>query len=117
MDNVAQFKHMCYLPYQAGANTEEPFDVDPPVVLLPADEWFFDLPNTMSEMTPWYPSLPEILTSIVSKFLTLEKQDPLHEFLAVLIDSIYQYSDAAWEPGFEDQLPQEIREFHFSYEV
>lgn len=86
----------------------------PPVVLLPAREWFFELPGTIAEMDGCYPTLPQLLTGLIYKWMSLQKQDhALLLHLAVLIEYIYDYLDDVKKPGFEETLPQDTRGFHF----
>lgn len=88
--------------------------LSPPVVLLPAQGWFFELPGTVSEMQDCYPTLPQLLTSLICKWMALEEQDQrllLH--IAVHIEYIYDYLDDVKRPGFEGSIPQKVRGFHF----
>lgn len=85
----------------------------PPVILLPAGEWYMSLPETNAGIQEGYPTLPQLLTSLISKWLSLEEQDSrLRLRLAVLIEYIYDYLDAVKQPGFEETLPGRIQLFH-----
>lgn len=87
--------------------------IHPPVILLPATEWFISLPETYSGTRECYPTLPQLLTSLISKWLVLEEQDDrLLLRLAVLIEYIYDYLDVVKQPEFEKELPQSLRMFH-----
>lgn len=86
---------------------------NPPVILLPAKEWFVSLPETYSGIQDCYPTLPQLLTSLVSKWLVLgEQDDRLRLRLAVLIEYIYDYLDVVKQPEFGESLPQKIQMFH-----
>ncbi|POS75149.1 hypothetical protein DHEL01_v206464 [Diaporthe helianthi] len=85
----------------------------PPVILLPAGEWYISLPETSTGIHDCYPTLPQMLISIISKWLVLEEQDStLRLRLGVFIEYIYDYLDAVKQPGFEETLPQRLRLFH-----
>lgn len=85
----------------------------PPVILLSADEWFYELPQTVAETQDCFPTLPRFLTSLVSKWLALtEDDDLLRVRLAVQIEYIYSYVDEVKQPGFENNLSQHLRGFH-----
>ncbi|KAG8158419.1 hypothetical protein KVR01_011541 [Diaporthe batatas] len=87
----------------------------PPVILLPAMEWFVNLPETYSGMQECYPTLLQLFTSLVSKWMVLEEQDEgLRMVLAVLtsIEYIYDYLDVVKQPEFEEGLPKNLRLFH-----
>ncbi|KAI3393884.1 hypothetical protein diail_3527 [Diaporthe ilicicola] len=87
--------------------------IHPPVILLPATEWFVSLPETYSGTRECYPTLPQIMTSLISKWLVLEEQDDrLLLRLAVLIEYIYDYLGVVKQPEFEKELPQSVRMFH-----
>lgn len=83
------------------------------VVLLPAKEWFYQLPNTAGAVTDWFPTLPQLFTALVQKWLSLERQEEdLRLRITVFIGYIYSYVGAVKAPGFELQLPRGIRVFH-----
>lgn len=86
---------------------------NPPVVLLSADEWFYKLPQITAGMQDCFPTLPQYLTSIVSKWLSAaENEVMLRMHLAVQLEYIYEYLDEVKQPGFEKNLPSYLREFH-----
>jgi hypothetical protein len=39
------------------------------VILLPAKEWFYDLPESLECMTAWFPTLSQLLTALIAKWL------------------------------------------------
>lgn len=87
---------------------------DPPVILLPDQEWFCELSGTVAEMQDCYPTLAQLLTALIYKWMAVEEQDErllLH--IAIHIEYIYEYLDAVRQPGFEESLPQRIWGFHF----
>lgn len=86
---------------------------NPPVILLPAEAWFYQLPNTTAEMLDCYPTLPQLLTSLILKWLTLEDdQEDLSLHVSVMIFYAYEYLEDVKKPGFENLLPEKIRRFH-----
>lgn len=85
--------------------------VNPPVILLPAEEWFYELPPTAAEMLDCYPTLSQILTSLILRWLA-EDEENLSIYVSVMIEYIYDYLEGVKTPGFENLLPEEIRRFH-----
>ncbi|KAH6615759.1 hypothetical protein B0J18DRAFT_289707 [Chaetomium sp. MPI-SDFR-AT-0129] len=83
------------------------------VILLPAKEWFHDLPATPEDMADWFPTLPQLLTALIAKWLSLEEGDrDLRLRIAVFLGYIYEYLDSVKVRGFEQQLPQQFWAFH-----
>jgi hypothetical protein len=84
------------------------------VILLPTQNWFYNLPARPEDIVDWFPTLPQLLTSLITKWLDLDKQDWfLRSHIAVHIGYIYGYIGAVKELGFEQQLPQKYLQFHF----
>ncbi|KAK4151685.1 hypothetical protein C8A00DRAFT_16926 [Chaetomidium leptoderma] len=83
------------------------------VILLPAKEWFHELPAAPEDMVDWFPTLPQLLTALIAKWLSLEEGDrDLRLRIAVFLGYIYEYLDTVKVPRFEQQLPQQFRTFH-----
>ena len=83
------------------------------VILLPTQNWFYNLPARPEDIVDWFPTLPQLLTSLIAKWLDLGKQDwALRLHVAVHIGYIYGYIGAVKKPGFEQQLPQKYLQFH-----
>ncbi|KAL2131010.1 hypothetical protein VTI74DRAFT_5669 [Chaetomium olivicolor] len=111
---IRQFDNL-YTPPQTTSTTHEDHDsvAGANVVLLPAKEWFHQLPATAEAMTDWFPTLHQLLTTLIRKWLSLEEQEEdLRLRIVIFIDYIYSYVDAVKAPGFELQLPREYRVFH-----
>ncbi|KAL2015870.1 hypothetical protein VTK56DRAFT_4667 [Thermocarpiscus australiensis] len=109
---IRQFDNL-YNPPQTTTREDRGSIPGPDVVLLPAGEWFYQLPATTAEMTDWFPTLPQLLTSLIGKWLSLEEEESdLRLRIAIFIGYIYSYVDAVKAPGFEQQLPREYRVFH-----
>lgn len=86
---------------------------NPPVILLPAEAWFYKLPHTTAEMLDCYPSLPQLVTSLILKWLTLgDDEEDLSLHVAVTIEYAYEYLEDVKKPEFENLLPERIRRFH-----
>lgn len=86
---------------------------NPPVILLPAEAWFYELPHTAAEMLDCYPTLPQLLTSLILKWLALgDDEDALRLHVSVMIEYVYEYLEDVKKPGFESSLPETIRRFH-----
>ncbi|KAK4233195.1 hypothetical protein C8A03DRAFT_19674 [Achaetomium macrosporum] len=111
---IPQFDNL-YIPPQPTSTTHEEQDSAAcgNVVLLPANEWFHQLPATAEAVTDWFPTLPQLLTALIRKWLSLEEQEAdLRLRIVIFIGYIYSYVDAVRAPGFELQLPREYRVFH-----
>jgi hypothetical protein len=112
--DIPQFDNL-YTPPQTTSTTHEDHDsvAGANVVLLPAKEWFHQLPATAEAVTDWFPTLPQLLTALIRKWLSLEEQEEdLRLRVAIFLGYIYSYVDAVKAPGFELQLPREYRVFH-----
>lgn len=130
LDDISQFENIyappareSYAPPSAvvfSDNTEyvpDPDDIadslNPPVILLPAEEWSYELPRTAAEMSDCYSTLPQLLTSLMLKWLTLGDDEwRLSLHVAVMIEYVYNLVEDVKKPGFEDLLPPKIRRFH-----
>ncbi|KAL2169373.1 hypothetical protein VTG60DRAFT_6079 [Thermothelomyces hinnuleus] len=111
--DIRQFENLYFPPRAITANKHEESIPDTGVILLPASEWFHELPATAQDMTDWFPTLPQLLTALIAKWLSLEEQESdLRLRIAVYLGYIYQYIDAVKAPGFEEQLPRDYRLFH-----
>lgn len=87
--------------------------LNPPVILFPAEAWFYELPSITAKMLDCYPVLSQLLTSLTLKWLTLGKDwENLYVHGAVLMEYIYEYLHDVKKPGFEKMLPGDIRGFH-----
>lgn len=85
--------------------------LNPPVILLPAEEWFYELPPTSAEILDCYPTLPQILASLILRWLA-DNEESLSLCVSVMIEYIYEYLGNVKKPGFEDLLPEKVRKFH-----
>ncbi|AEO62107.1 hypothetical protein MYCTH_2313111 [Thermothelomyces thermophilus ATCC 42464] len=112
--NIRQFENLYFPPRAITADNKHDESIpDTGVILLAAREWFHELPATAQDMTDWFPTLPQLLTALIAKWLSLEEQESdLRLRIAVYIGYIYLYIDAVKEPGFQEQLPPEYRLFH-----
>jgi hypothetical protein len=85
-----------------------------PVILLPAKDWFYDLPAKPEDVTDWFPALAQLLVGLIAKWLALDAEDwALRLRIAVFIGYIYEYVAAVKMPGFERSLPRKYWGFHF----
>ncbi|KAI9774211.1 MAG: hypothetical protein M1839_001757 [Geoglossum umbratile] len=86
------------------------------VVLLPANEWFYDLLEDAEDMTQWKPPLSKLLDSLMAKWFDLKDSDSeynLQSHIAIFISYIYLYVGEVKEPGFERGLLKEHWQLHF----
>ncbi|KAH8905434.1 hypothetical protein BR93DRAFT_795567 [Coniochaeta sp. PMI_546] len=119
---IPQF-HNLFAPAQSSKHSAAPEDeevwgfidsADTPVALLPAKDWFYDLPEKPEDMTDWYPTLDQLLVALIAKWLDLDAQEStLRLRIAVFIGYIYHYLDAVKEQGFENKIPRQYWRFHF----
>lgn len=87
--------------------------LNPSVILLPAEAWFYKLPNTTAEMLDCYPSLPQLVTSLILKWLSLgDDEENLSVHVAVMIEYAYEYLEDVKRPGFGTLLPEKTRRLH-----
>lgn len=85
-----------------------------PLVLLPAEDWLYDLPATTDDMTDWFPPLAHLLAALIAKWLDLDAQESMLRLrIAIFIGYIYEHVKAVRQPGFEDALPRKYWTFHF----
>ncbi|KAK3291781.1 uncharacterized protein B0H64DRAFT_477969 [Chaetomium fimeti] len=97
----------------AEATSQSPEVKPTRVILLPAKEWFHELPSAPEDMEDWLPTLPQLLAALIAKWLSLEEGErDLRLRIAVLLGYIYAGLDNVKLPGFEQQLPQQLRAFH-----
>jgi len=117
--NITQFKTVLTPPQngtqpQTAGAASPSFDMTP-VILLPAKEWFHNLPESPRDMTDWFPTLPQLLTALIAKWLSLEEAElHLRLRIAVFVGYIYEYIDAVRAPDFVQQLPPKYSTFHLN---
>lgn len=105
---VPQFSCLCGPPAPSPSRVVNEEDKDNPLVdpedsidstnpffiLFPAEEWFVSLPKTYFGTQEYYPTLPQVSPSPISKWLVLEEQyELLRMSLVVLIGYVYDYWD------------------------
>ncbi|OAA62745.1 hypothetical protein SPI_04285 [Niveomyces insectorum RCEF 264] len=118
IESIPQFHNLFTLPrheISGSPTSSEPDDSEQPsVILLPAAEWFYKLPERIENMADWFPTLPGIYSALVAKWLSLnEDEHALRLRIAVFIGYIYEYlDDTIRSPGFEQQLPAKYGQFH-----
>ncbi|KAI9771785.1 MAG: hypothetical protein M1840_001555 [Geoglossum simile] len=85
------------------------------VVLLPAKEWFYDLPDrNVGDMAQWKPPLTKLLDSLMAKWFDLDDSDfNLRSHVSIFIGYIYHYVKEVKGPGFEKGLLREHWQLHF----
>ncbi|GAB0138948.1 hypothetical protein EsDP_00007167 [Epichloe bromicola] len=119
---IPQFNNL-FTPQETGNHSpamdsdwtfEVPDAIRTSVILLPAKEWFYDLPESLECMTAWFPTLSQLLTALIAKWLNLYEKDwDLRLRVGIFIGYIYEYIETVREPGFEKQLPRGYWQFHF----
>lgn len=78
------------------------------VVLLPAKEWCYDLPENVSDLGQLAPYITEYFDHIVSKCMDLEEEDrPLRDYLGIHIGYHTGYIDEVWSRKFAGQIRRE----------
>jgi hypothetical protein len=85
------------------------------VVLLPAKEWFYDLPDrNVGDTAQWKPPLTKLLDSLMAKWFDLDDSDSgLRSHIAFFIVYIYHYVKEVKEPEFHKGLLKEHWQLHF----
>lgn len=79
---IPQFNNL-FTPQETGNHSpamdsdwtfEVPDAIRTSVILLPAKEWFYDLPESLECMTAWFPTFSQLLTALIAKWLNLNDQ-------------------------------------------
>lgn len=101
----------------SGGTTELPEADDtsaPGVILLPATEWRYNLPQTIAGIEDLLPPLATLLDRLLKVWMDIPESDSqLREHIATQIGYFYLYTKEVRNPGFEKQLWIENCQVHF----
>lgn len=93
--------------------------VMPGVVLLPAKEWGYALPESVSDLEYLVPEIADYFDHIVSKWMDLEKEDDisLRNHLGIHIWYCTGYVDEVWSMDFAGKIRREHRQLLFDMQA
>jgi len=83
-------------------------------VLLPAADWNFSVQELTSaaSLNRFYPSLPTLTDSLISKLLDAPHDSMLQSFMATYVMYLYGHVKVLKDQSFADKIRYENRQFH-----